>query len=84
MVTQEAIYKITTENGNARVWEFKEHHANDTYGNGNYISIVNADELIAYVDMRYIKYHFESFCESYIKQYFGENLLCFRKVLFTT
>lgn len=79
---KKATYKITTENGKTRTFVFDEHHNEGDYGNGNYISVVRVedDELIAYIDMRYQKYVFESFCISYIKQYFGDNLLSFERV----
>lgn len=77
-----ATYKITTENGKTRTFVFDELHNAFDYGNGNYISVVRVEdeELIAYIDMRYCKYVFESFCISYIKQYFGDNLLSFERV----
>lgn len=71
---KKATYEIITESGNTYRFTFQEHHHEDTYGNGNYISVICNKELLAYVDVRYIKYVFNSFCESYIKQYYGENL----------
>lgn len=80
-IMNKATYKITTESGHNNVWTFTEHHNDGDYGNGNYISVVRgANELIAYVDVRYQKYVFESFCISYIKQYFGDNLLKYERV----
>jgi hypothetical protein len=76
-----ATYEIKTESGHNQRWTFEELHSDDDYGNGNYISVIrNDNECIAYVDMRYCKYVFESFCISYIKQYFGDNLLSFERV----
>lgn len=74
-----AIYKVTTTNGTSKILEFTEHHTDTDYGNGNYITVVNidTDEILAYVDMRYQNYVFKTFCESYIKQYYGENLLTY-------
>lgn len=78
---KKATYEIKTENGNTRQFTFTEYHSDGDYGNGNYISVVRGDgEVIAYVDMRYQKYVFETFCESYIKMYFGDNLLRYEKV----
>ncbi len=77
---KKAIYKITTENGNTYTFTFEECYHEETYGNGNYIAIYIGKELTAYVDMRYTKYVFETFCASYIRQYYGENLLSFERV----
>lgn len=77
-----ATYKVTTTNGSSRTLEFEEHHTEDNYGNGNYISVLRVDdgEILSYVDMRYQNYIFETFCESYIRQYYGENLLTYEHI----
>lgn len=77
-----ASYKVTTTNGVTRTLKFEEHHQKDTYGNGKYISVsrVDDDEIIAYVDMRYQNYVFETFCENYIKDYYGTNLLTYEHI----
>lgn len=77
-----ASYKVTTNNGVTRTLAFTEHHTENNYGNGNHITVVNvdADEIIAYVDMRYQNYVFETFCENYIKNYYGTNLLTYEHI----
>ena len=71
---KKALYQVKTETGNTYFWQFIEQHNENDYGNGNYISIVVNDDLLSYVDMRYQKYAFETFCEKYIKDYYGDNL----------
>ena len=77
-----ATYEITTVNGKTRRFEFTEHHSEGDYGNGNYISVLRLedDELLAYLDMRYEKYNFESACLNYIRSYFSTNLLTYTKI----
>ena len=73
-------YLIETKCGHAVRWSFEEVQYKREYGNGKYVIIVNLNthELIAHVDVRYhVQFDFTEFCESYIKQYFGQNLKTF-------
>lgn len=77
---KKAIYNVTTEDGQIYTLKFEEIHHENTYGNGNYIVVVSGKEVIAYIDVRYIHYVFETFCENYIKGYYGDNLFTFKRV----
>ena len=73
-------YKVTTTQGHEQKWVFIEYHDENDYGNGNYIAIERDDECIAYVDMRYTRYVFTSFCTSYLRQWFGDNLVTIERL----
>ena len=77
-----ATYKVTTTYGTERTLEFREHYHENNYGNGKFITVlrVDDDEMIAYVDMRYRNYVFETFCENYIKDYYGTNLFTYKRI----
>jgi hypothetical protein len=72
---KEALIICTLNNGKHSTWVFNEIHSENDYGNGNYISIVRGTHHEAYVDVRYSKtYNFKSWCENYIRMYYGVNL----------
>lgn len=75
-----ATYHITTTNGREQTWIFTEYTDPADYGNGTYISVVRDNECLAYADMRYTHYVFTSFCVSYLRQWFGDNLLKVERV----
>ena len=73
----EHIYVIETKCKHTIRWRFEEIQHKSEYGNGKYVIVVNLDthELIGYIDVRYyINFNFTTFCEEYIKEYFGNNL----------
>ena len=76
-----ATYHITTATGYETRFTFAEHHRDDDYGNGNYISVTRGErERIGLLDMRYEKYDFETACESFIKRYFGVMLRTYERI----
>ena len=70
-----AIYKVTTTDGLSRTLIFEEHPPK--YNFGNHITISRDDEMISFIDMGYQNYVFETFCENYIRQYYGKTLLTY-------
>lgn len=69
-------YLVTTEDKEQRVIKFLELDHPNHYGNGKLIYIQNLktkDNNV--IDVRYQKYNFQTICENWIKDYYGENLL---------
>lgn len=82
IVTNAQNYKVTTENGNERVVTFTETDHPTAYGNGKAVVVENhGNGERNFIDCRYISgYKFETVCENWIKDYYGENLLTFSKI----
>lgn len=73
----ETIYLIKTKCDHNLRWRFTETFNENDYGTGRYIIIVNLNthECLGFVDVRYAtNFNFKTFCEEYIKEYFGTNL----------
>lgn len=75
-------YIVTTEDNALHVIEFTELNHPTPYGNGKMILIDNLKTGEANIaDVRFIKRHvFQTFCENWIKNYFGENLLNYKEI----
>ena len=75
-------YKVTTESGSERMLLFTEIKHADTFGSGMYIGVENfrTGEFNS-IDCRYMqKYNFETICENWIKDYYGDHLVTFEKI----
>ena len=65
--------KVTLTNHKEQLLTFTEHHNDNDYGNGNYISLERNGDSV-YLDVRYIfPYVFMNVCFDYIKEYYGAN-----------
>ena len=73
--------KVKAINGNEYTWKFTEYEKDTTdYGNGIYIGVsINGERSL--IDARYIvEYNFVNVCETYIKNYYGKNLVSYEVV----
>ncbi len=78
---KKATYTVEAISGKTYTYKFEEGKSENDYGNGIYIGVERPSGDFTSLDCRYIgEYDFITICESYLKEYYGANLVSLRRV----